>query len=296
MEKLRNLQIFPTKDDREFEQLCLALWKRILGDPNAQLNGRKGQGQHGVDLFGRRDGTLDWVGVQCKVRAGLTLTESDVKTDVEEANGFNPQLSELVFATTAPRDQKLQTFARTLTEQNIRNGSFGVSISFWDDIELELGKESNLDICRRFYQDFFVNYENLGIAVSRILKVCVGVGSTLDTTYDLLLGKTPSPRANSYSGIDYWKGSYFIANWFERRIDLFPLPVYASDLEQVFRAKRDAYIISKWLNTIESIDDLIYGEADNEHVAYISQDEWREFVRSVNETENRGPGEEEDGR
>ena len=115
MTKLRNFKIFPIKDEGEFENLCLTLWKRILGDPNVQLNGRRGQRQHGVDLFGRRTKTLNWVGVQCKVRSDGILTESEVSSDVEKAKHFNPRLSEFIFATTAPRDEKLQAFARTLT-------------------------------------------------------------------------------------------------------------------------------------------------------------------------------------
>jgi len=213
MTKLRNLKIFPLKDDEEFENLCLVLWKRLLGDPNAQLNGRRGQRQHGVDLFGRKAETLDWVGVQCKVRSDGGVTESEIISDVEKAKHFNPRLSELIFATTAPRDEKLQAFARTLTEQNLKTGSFAVHIYAWDDIQLELSEERNLDICRRFYDDFFINYENLGIAISRVLCVSIGVGHSADTGYELLVGKTPATdKPDSFYGLDYWKGNYFIAN------------------------------------------------------------------------------------
>jgi hypothetical protein len=200
---------------------------------------------------------------------------------VEKAKHFNPRLSELIFATTAPRDEKLQAFVRTLTEQNTSTGGFAVSVFAWDDIQLELSEESNLDICRRFYDDFFINYERLGIAVSRTLRVSIGVGHTADTGYELLLGKTPSPDSpDSFSDLDYWKGMYFIANWNDRSMDTFPLPTFPSDLEQVFRSKRDAYIIAKWLTEMKSIDDLIYGE-DDEHVKVISKNEYQEFLDSL---------------
>ena len=282
MTKLRNLKLFPLKDEKEFENLCLSLWKRILGDKNTQLNGRRGQGQQGVDLFGRRRGSSDWVGVQCKVRSNGILTETDVNDDVKKAIRFNPRLSELVFATTAPRDQKLQEYARMLTDQNLRNGiELAVSIFSWDDIQLELSEESNLDICRRFYDDFFVNYERLGIAISQILRVSIGVGHRADTSYELLLGKTPSlDNPESYSGLDYWKGNYFIANLNARTMDTFPLPTFPSDLEQVFRFKRDAFIVAKWLTEIKSIDDLIYGENDD-YVKLISDDEYQGFLASL---------------
>lgn len=282
MTKLRNLKIFPLKDEKEFEDLCLALWKRILGDPNTQLNGRRGQSQKGVDLFGRRSGSSNWVGIQCKVRNKGILTETDVNDDVKAAKSFNPRLSELTFATTAPRDEKIQEYARILTEQNARDGiELEVSIVSWDDIQLVLSEESNLDICRRFYGDFFINYERLGIAISRILNVEIGVGHNSDTGYHLMIGKTPSPdNPDNYFGLDYWKGNYFIANWTERTMDTFPLPVFPSDLEQVFRFKRDAFIIAKWLNKMKNIDDVIYGENDD-HVMLISNDEYQEFIDSM---------------
>lgn len=282
MTKHRNLKISPLDDEREFENFCLALWKRILGDPNVQLNGRRGQRQQGVDLFGKRSGSLDWVGVQCKVRNNGILTETEVCEDVKKAVHFNPRLSELVFATTAPRDQKLQEYARTLTEQHTRNGiGFVISIVSWDDIQLELREESNIDICHRFFDYIFINYENLGITISRILRVSIGVGHTADTGYELLLGKTPSPdNPEGFYGLDYWKGNYFIANWNDRSMDTFPLPAYPSDLEQVFRSKRDAYIIAKWLTEMKSIDDVIYGE-DDDHIKLISEDEYQEFLASL---------------
>lgn len=276
--KLRKLKIFPLTDEDEFENLCLCLWKRILGDPNAQLNGRRGQRQHGVDLFGRKKNTLDWVGVQCKVRSGGVLSESDIVEDVEKAKLFNPRLSELIFATTTPRDEKLQTFVRTLTDKNLKEDSFSVHIYAWDDIQQELSEECNIDICHRFYKDFFIDYENIGIAISRILRISIGVGHSTDTSYELLIGKTPSAdESDSYYGLDYWKGNYFIANWNAKTIDTFPLSTFPSDLEHVFRSQRDAYIIAKWLSETKSIDDLIYGETEN-HVKLISKDEYRNYL------------------
>ena len=283
MTKLRNIKIFPLKDDEEFENLCLSLWKRILNDRNVQLNGRKGQRQHGVDLFGRKHESLDWVGVQCKVRSDGVLTESEIERDVEKAQHFNPRLSELIFATTAPRDEKIQTFVRKLTERNLKIGSFAVFVYSWDDIQLELSEERNIDICRRFYDDFFINYEKLGIGISIIVLVSIGVGNSADTRYELLIGKTPSAEdPDSFYGLDYWKGNYFIANWNDKAMDTFPIPTFPSDLEQVFRFKRDAYIIAKWLTEIKSIDDLIYGD-EEKHIKLISKEEYLAFLKSQGE-------------
>jgi hypothetical protein len=281
---LRDLHVFPLEDEDVFEEFCLALWKRILNDPNAQLNGRRGQRQAGVDLFGRRNGIGEWVGVQCKVRTGGTLSESVIAKDVEGAKHFNPRLNELVFATTAKRDQVLQGFVRTLSDENIRLGYFSISVFSWDDIELELSDEKNLDICQRFYKDFFINYENMGVAIFRILRISIGVGGQPDTSYEVLIGKTPSSnREDPYYGLDYWKGIYFIANLNTLRIETFRIPVDESDFEdaQVFGTKRDAYIIAEWLNGVKSLDDdLLYGKSE-EHTKLISKEEYQMFRDSL---------------
>ena len=279
--RIRDLSLPPPKDDREFEKLCRSLWQRLLGDPGVQFVGRKGQGQAGVDLFGRKKGTLEWVGIQCKVRSGGALSENDVRRDVAKAKAFNPRLSELVFATTARRDAGLQSLARTLTEENVRAGAFTVTIFTWDDIEEELAKEANLDLCKSFYGGFFVDYERRGIAISRILGLSIGVGREADTGYEILLGKTPEADSpDSYSALDYWKGNYIIGNWNDKRIDTFPVPTFASDLEHVFPLKRDAYIIAKWLTSLKSVDDVIYGR-DERHVMLITEDEYKEYLDSL---------------
>ncbi len=51
---------------QDFEDLCLKLWRPRLID--AKKNGRAGQPQAGVDIFGRDPKTDGWVGIQCKQR------------------------------------------------------------------------------------------------------------------------------------------------------------------------------------------------------------------------------------
>lgn len=286
MPDLRNLQLAPLDDEDRFEDLCLYLWRRILNQPATQRNGRRGQRQHGVDLFGRRNQSANWVAIQCKVRTGGALSEEDVFNDVERAKSFNPRLKEMVFATTARRDASLQEYARTLTDKNLAEGYFAVSISSWDDIREEISKEENLDLCHRFFEGAMINYENLGIAVSRIVRLSVGVAGMIDSTYEILLGRTPNAHESNgktakFNDLNYWKGQQFIANWNDKTIDTFPLPTFASDLEHVFKSKRDAYIVAKWLNeNHRDFTDLLYGETD-EYSCEISSEQLREFVTGI---------------
>ncbi len=161
----------------------------------------------------------------------------------------------------------------------MKAGGFPIAIYSWDDIQAELGKKSNLDICRRFYGDFFINYEQLGIAISRIVRVAIGVGATPDTQYELSIGKTASAGdQHSCTGLNYWKGTYFIGNWTEKRLDTFRLPVFASDLEHAFQFKRDAHIIATWLTRMRLLDDLIDGKDEEEHVMLLSEAEYQEYM------------------
>ena len=46
-------QLNPPANWNDFEDLCHKLWRSIWGDPNTQKHGRKGQAQHGVDIYGK---------------------------------------------------------------------------------------------------------------------------------------------------------------------------------------------------------------------------------------------------
>src|SRR5882724_393567 len=88
-------QIPTPADWQAFERLCHRLWIRLWKDRYAQLNGRAGQAQQGVDIFGQIDGSPLWGGVQCKGRDGrfgIPVTERELRTAVEAAVAFEPKL------------------------------------------------------------------------------------------------------------------------------------------------------------------------------------------------------------
>ena len=95
----------PPNEPAAFESLCLDLWKDIWNDPGAQKNGRSGQGQAGVDVFGVHQSRQ--MGVQCKQKNGLLRTQVTVRElekEVKEALGFRPRLDTFTTAhsTTSP--------------------------------------------------------------------------------------------------------------------------------------------------------------------------------------------------
>lgn len=138
---------------QDFELLCWSLWKIIWEDPDTQRNGRSGQKQHGVDIFGQPNKGPAWAGVQCKGKENFTnqqLTETELLSEVDKAKDFKPPLSAFIIATTAPRDGRIQEAARKLTDLHKRAGLFTVSVCSWNDIE-ELLLEFKPPIARDWY-------------------------------------------------------------------------------------------------------------------------------------------------
>ena len=119
------------KDWQELERQIEILAQCILEDPSAKGNGRQGQRQNGVDVFGWRPGKIA-VGFQCKEHFEKPVTENELRDEVKKAEKFRPKLKEFILVTTADRDAKIQEVARLMTEER---DDFSVDVWSWEDIE-----------------------------------------------------------------------------------------------------------------------------------------------------------------
>jgi len=129
-------QVPPPSDWQRFEHLCWLLWRAIWSDDNAQKNGRQGQPQNGVDVYGQLTKGR-WAGVQCKgkdIFQDRRITERELKREVAKAKRFTPRLSQFVLATTGARDAKIQECARRITEAHRKKRLFSVQVYSWEDI------------------------------------------------------------------------------------------------------------------------------------------------------------------
>lgn len=138
--------LYPPKNWDEFQNLCHDLWRLMWNDPNTQLNGRQGNRQMGVDIFGFPYYANIYHGVQCKGRnanydSKLTIAEVDAECKDAEKN-FKPRLESLILATTSMRDPKVQEHCRVLTSDHTY--PFKVSVWSWDDIEEEIAYRPDL--------------------------------------------------------------------------------------------------------------------------------------------------------
>lgn len=126
----------PPANWQDFEDLCLKLWRPRLID--AKKNGRTGQPQAGVDIFGRDPKTEAWVGIQCKQKGRWppkVLKIRQIKKEIRKAAKFKPPLSHFIIATTAERHGKSQEYVRRLRFWRRKSGKFSVDLFAWDDLQ-----------------------------------------------------------------------------------------------------------------------------------------------------------------
>ncbi len=120
---------------QEFESIVRDA-QNLRWNTSLQKNGRPGQAQQGVDIWGS-DEIGRRVGIQCK-RHSKSLTLKDVSEEITAADKFKGGLSALFLATTTDHDSKLQAEVRTLSDKRVAQGAFAVALLFWDEIVANL--------------------------------------------------------------------------------------------------------------------------------------------------------------
>lgn len=136
------IELHLPQDWQVFERLCRDLVRAEWGG-SAELHGRQGQGQDGVDVYAMSDG--GYVAFQCKnkgQRSDAKLKPKEIKEDVRKAREFEPPLTKLIFATTAQRHTDTQATVRKINEAHREEdpACFTVEVNFWDDL-VELLRE-----------------------------------------------------------------------------------------------------------------------------------------------------------
>lgn len=123
---------------QDFERLCKVLWGEIWECPDTiKRNGRQGQAQKGVDVYGIKKGECVYRGIQCKGKDDYTnsqLTESEIDNEIAKALLFTPKLKSFYFATTANKDAHIEEYIRNKNLESISNGGFEIDIFAWEDI------------------------------------------------------------------------------------------------------------------------------------------------------------------
>ncbi|WP_286911888.1 hypothetical protein [Flavobacterium sp. UBA4197] len=122
---------------QDFETLCKKLWGEIWNCPEIKKNGRAGQEQNGVDIYGIPFGEDGYFGIQCKGKDEYTnkqFTEAEIDREIGMARNFDPPLKKLYFATTAVKDAGIEAYIRNKNLENKNAGSFEIHIFSWEDM------------------------------------------------------------------------------------------------------------------------------------------------------------------
>ncbi|KPH13391.1 hypothetical protein [Chryseobacterium sp. ERMR1:04] len=149
---------------QDFESLCKLLWGEIWSYPEIKKNGRTGQPQCGVDVYGRSDGAL--IGIQCKGKddaIGAILSKTEIDTEIAKAKNFKPQLKKLYFATTANKDVRIEEYIRIKDDENQSANSFEIHLFDWEDIADLLRMNKRCYEWHMNQQNYQVNFDiNIG--------------------------------------------------------------------------------------------------------------------------------------
>lgn len=137
MTSIHSLEIPKPKNWQDFEAIALDALRLRWDSPDLSANGRPGQKQKGVDIFGPDD-IGRRIGVQCK-RYAKPLKIDLVKAEVENSDAFEPALNTIYIATTRDRDAKLQMEVRLYSDKRVSESKSAVGLLFWDDIVGSLG-------------------------------------------------------------------------------------------------------------------------------------------------------------
>lgn len=123
---------------QDFESLCKMLWGEIWDIPDKiKKNGRLGQPQLGVDVYGVPKGKTNYSGIQCKGKddyTSATLTEKEIDEEIEKAAKFEPALDIFIFATTANKNAKIEAYIRKKDLESRNTGGFEILVFCWEDI------------------------------------------------------------------------------------------------------------------------------------------------------------------
>jgi len=136
-----SMRLPPPKNWQDFELLVRdaysARWSSDL-----QLNGRTGQTQHGVDIYGP-DNLGRYIAIQCKCY-NKPITSDLIKNELAKTEKFTGNITTLYIATIQEPDQALQAQARIISEERTQKGMSSIALIFWDDIVSALSCNSNV--------------------------------------------------------------------------------------------------------------------------------------------------------
>ena len=139
--KTENLQKTLRKPEnwQDFESLCKKLWGELWEIPHKiKKNGRLGQPQNGVDVYGIPKNEKAYWGIQCKGKNNdyfdTKLTKKEIDEEIEKAKKFSPKLEVFIIASTQSKDVEIEQYVRERDVESRNLKSFEIILFCWEDI------------------------------------------------------------------------------------------------------------------------------------------------------------------
>lgn len=125
----------PPANPEDFERLCLRVLKAHWNCPTLELYGRRGEGQHGIDIIDM-SGEEPLRAAQCKrYDEGDTIPPADIKAEVEAAKTFDVRLGIYAICTTARVSTQTQKAILSINQEHRKAGLFQVELFTWDRLD-----------------------------------------------------------------------------------------------------------------------------------------------------------------
>ena len=124
---------------QDFETLCKKLWGELWEIPHKiKKNGRLGQPQNGVDVYGIPKKENEYWGIQCKGKnddyINAKLTKKEIDEEINKAKNFSPKLEVFIIATSQSKDVEIEQYVREKDIENRNSKSFEIILFCWEDI------------------------------------------------------------------------------------------------------------------------------------------------------------------
>ncbi|MBU2615535.1 MAG: hypothetical protein KKC19_00330 [Nanoarchaeota archaeon] len=149
----------------EFEDISADIIKKIWKCDYIIRNGRSGQKQNGVDIYGKPPRFKgEYSGVQCKDKK---TTFEEIEGETNKAEDFKPTLKEFIFTIGSFRDASLQEKIRILDHKRIKENKFSVQLLFWEDICLILSEYPEL--MEKHFPQFIERQSSLKLIIQKII-------------------------------------------------------------------------------------------------------------------------------
>lgn len=186
MPNIHTMEVPKPSTWQEFEKITWEAYKLAWHSPNLQLNGRPGQTQNGVDIYGP-DNLGRPVAIQCK-QTKASITKELINEEIEEAEKYDGVITTLYIATSQDHDAQLQKYARIISEERSKTKEFAVAVLFWPDVLSGLLLNSN--IFKIFYPNIIFPTDSIENSDNFLAALDLGFFTAdLSGCFDILFGE-----------------------------------------------------------------------------------------------------------